>query len=176
MSEWTDIDGRMAQGWGGSAPNGVHVNVILARRGSSTAAAMTGAFSSPIPGFTPILVCTGRDQPSYETVNPPTIMLNKSLSVSAFGETLIYGAAQVGTAQAVLDTVADGLLDADQESIVFVSLWIDASADNETIVRHSTREAVVKALREAVRGRSVGERANLVASRESVRHPFYGGD
>lgn len=171
-----DLDGRIAQGWGGSAPNGVHVNVILANRGSATAAAMTNVFATPTPGFVPILVCTGIDQASYETVNPPTILLNKSAPSSDFNETLIYGAAQVGTAQAVLDLVADGLLVADQETVVFVSLWIDSAADNETTVRHSTREAVGKALREAAQGRAPGAASGLAAAREAVRHPFYGGE
>ena len=32
------LDGTIGQGWGGLAPNGSHVNVVLARRGSPTAA------------------------------------------------------------------------------------------------------------------------------------------
>ena len=30
-----DLDGRIGEGWGGDAPNGSHVNVVLARRGSA---------------------------------------------------------------------------------------------------------------------------------------------
>jgi 5,6,7,8-tetrahydromethanopterin hydro-lyase len=178
LSELTtarDIDGRISQGWGGSAPNGVHVNVILARRGSPTAAAMTGAFTAPSPGFTPIVVCTGIDQPSYQTVLPPTIMLNKMAPASEFVESLIYGAAQVGIAQAVLDSVAEDLLAADQESVVFVSLWLDADADDETAVRDSARQATRAAIREAVGGRDPAAAQRLVDSRDKIRHPFYHG-
>ena len=35
------LDGTIGQGWGGLSPNGSHVNVILARRGSPTAAAIS---------------------------------------------------------------------------------------------------------------------------------------
>lgn len=176
MRARTDIDGRLAQGWGGSAPNGVHVNVILARRGSPTAAALVTAFAAPSPGFTPILVCAGPDQPSYETLNPPTILLNKTAPATAQAETLIFGAAQVGTAQGVLDAVAGGLVGADQETIVFVSLWIDPAAADEGAVRGAARDAVGAAVREAVTGRDPADARRLVETRDQITHPFYGGD
>lgn len=169
-----DIDGRIAQGWGGRAPNGVHVNVILARRASPTAAAMITAFASPSPGFCPIGVPVGPDQASYETVNPPIIMLNKA-PVEGLVESLVFGAATVGTAQGVLDCVAEGLLEADQETVVFVAIWIDPAADDETSVKHAAREAVAGATREAVVGRDPAAVRAMVALRDELTHPFYGG-
>jgi formaldehyde-activating enzyme len=171
-----DIDGRFAQGWGGLKPNGVHVNVLLARRGSPTAASITTAFTAPSPGFTPVLASLGKDQPSYETLNPPTVILSKSPAIEGTHETMIFGACPVGIAQAVLDTVAEGLIEADQESIVFVSLWVDTAATDETAVRLAAREATVSAMREAILGRSGEERQALVDGRESLTHPFYGGN
>ncbi len=170
----TDVDGRISQGWGGRKPNGVHVNVILARRGSPTAAAMITAFASPSPGFCPIGVPVGPDQASYETVNPPIVLLNK-IPVEAFAESLVFGAATVGAAQGVLDCVADGLLEADQETVVFVALWVDPAADDETSVREATREAVGAATREAVCGRERAAAWRLVEQRDRITHPFYGG-
>lgn len=160
-----DVDGRFAQGWGGLAPNGVHVNVLLARRGSPTAASITTAFTSPRPGFTPVLASVGADQPSYVTVNPPTVILSKSEAQPGVHETVTFGAAGVGISQGVLDTVADGLLVADQETIVFVSLWIDADADDETAVRVAARQATGSATREAVLGRTPDERRGVAAMR-----------
>ncbi|WP_427008563.1 formaldehyde-activating enzyme [Pseudarthrobacter sp. H2] len=170
-----DIDGKFAQGWGGEAPNGVHVNVLLARRGSATAAAITTAFTSPSPGFTPILASLGPDQASYVTLNPPTVILNKSKPGTDFQETLIFGASQVGIAQGILDTVADGLITQDQDTIVLVSLWVDPAAADETQVRRNAREATSKASREAVSGRSEQEQLDMLEQRETLAHPFYGG-
>ncbi len=171
----SDLDGRIAQGWGGDAPNGVHVNVILARRGSATAAAMIGAHVGPSAGFTPILACAGEKQRSYETIHPITILLPKAPATDPFMQTLMSGAVQVGASQAVLDAAADGLVAADQEHIVFVSVWIDPDADDETAVRRSAHEAVGAAVREAVLGRDpVGVRA-MIERRASLTHPFYGG-
>jgi hypothetical protein len=35
MTDLRALDGRAVQGWGGSAPDGVHVNVFTARPGSA---------------------------------------------------------------------------------------------------------------------------------------------
>ncbi len=137
---------------------------------------MINAFTGPTPGFTPIVVCTGIDQPSYRTVYPPTIMLNKAAPTSEFAQSLVYGAAQLGIGQGVLDSAADDLVDADQETVVFVSLWVDADAVDETAVRHSARQATRAAIAEAVRGQDPAAARNLVESRDDLRHPFYDGD
>lgn len=170
-----DLDGRVAQGWGGDAPNGVHVNLIVARRGSATAAAMTSAFASPSVGFTPILACAGADQRSYETIQPITILLPKTAPADDFGQTLISGAVQVGTGQAVLEAVADRLIAGDQEHLIFVSVWVDPAADDESAVRDSAREAVDAALRETLSGRDPARVQAMVDGRAGLTHPFYGG-
>ena len=175
MPHMNDMDGKISQGWGGQKPNGVHVNVFLAQRGTPTAAALTSVFTQPSPGFCPILVVTGENQASYQTVLPPTMMLIKIAPSTDFQETLIFGAAQVGIAQAVLDSVAEGLLEATQDTLVYVALWIDADADSEDAVRISMRAAAKAAIKEAVLGRPAGSAEELVAARDSVTHPFYNG-
>ena len=175
MTDLRDLDGRAAQGWGGSAPDGVHVNVFTARRGSATAAAMTSAFASPSQGFAPILVCTGQSQQTYQTLQPPTILLPKSAPATEFAQTLISGAVQVGTARAVLGAVAAGRVAANSEHLIFVSVWVDPQAQDETAVRDAAHVAVTRALAEAIQGRDAREVAELVARRDSVTHPFYNG-
>jgi formaldehyde-activating enzyme len=175
-SPTSDIDGRLAQGWGGQSPNGVHVNVLLARRGSPTAAAITTAFTSPRPGFTPILASLGESQPSYTTLNPPTVILSKSEAGPGMPETLVFGAAQVGIAQGVLDAVARQLLDANQDTVVFVSLWVDPDGDDETAVKSAAREATRRAVEEAVQGLNGDTVRRLVEGRDTLTHPFYGGE
>ncbi len=173
MTTTRDLDGRIAQGWGGSAPHGCHVNVVLARRGSPTAAAMITTYTAPSDGFTPILVSLGENQPSYETLTPPTLMMNKS---SASPSALISGACQVGIAQGVLDVVAENMVEADQETLVFVSIWLDPDADDETATRRASRRATTAAVCEAVTGRDDEVVRRLVENRDRVTHPFYGGD
>src|SRR3954453_9667718 len=106
-----NIDGAIGQGWGGLSPDGAHVNVVLGRRGSATAAALMTAFASPAPGHPPVLVCVGADQPSYEAVVPPTIMMNKATATEERHQTITWGAAQLGIGQGVLDGVAVAAVD-----------------------------------------------------------------
>jgi formaldehyde-activating enzyme len=176
MSPETDIDGRIGQGWGGVSPNGAHVNIVLARRGTVTAAALMTTFTSPTPGHTPVLVCVGADQQSYEAVVPATVMMNKATATADRHQTITWGAAQLGIGQGVLDAVADGLLTADHETIVFVAIWVDEAADDETAVRMASRDAARAGVGDAVEGAGPAAVERLVRERDSLANPFYGGE
>jgi formaldehyde-activating enzyme len=90
------FDGKIGEGWSGRDPNGAHVNVVLAERGTPTAAALLTAFTSPTPGYTPILVVVGEDKDHYEPVWPPTIMMNKATATEERHQTITWGAGQLG--------------------------------------------------------------------------------
>jgi formaldehyde-activating enzyme len=169
------LDGRIGEGWGGEAPNGSHVNVVLARRGSPTAAAAVSMLAHPTPGHTPVLVCVGATQAEYEPVWPPTLMMNKATATDDRHQTITWGAAQLGIAQGVLDAVADGLLQPTGDLYVLVAVWVDPGASDETAVRVANRTAVRKAIAVCVEGRDPGAAADLVARRDELTSPFYGG-
>lgn len=171
-----NLDGRVAEGWGGAKPNGSHVNVVLAERGSPTAAAALGMFAHPSPGHTPVLVCVGAEEAQYEPVWPPTLMMNKATVRDEAHERMTWGAAQLGIAQGVLDAVAEGLLEATAELLVLVAVWVDPTAADETAVRLANREAVRKAIGVCVRGRDPHAAAALVERRDSLQSPLYGGE
>jgi len=171
-----DLDGRIGEGWGGVKPNGSHVNVVLARRGSPTFAAAISMFAQPSPGHTPVLVCVGPDEAGYEPVWPPTLMMNKATARDDAHETITWGAAQLGIGQGVLDAVADGLLEPTDEVVVLVAVWVDPTASDETAVREANRAAVRKAIGTCVEGRDAAAAAALVANRDALRNPFYSGD
>jgi formaldehyde-activating enzyme len=176
MTPEADIDGRIGQGWGGVSPNGAHANVVLARRGTATGAALMTTFTSPAPGHTPVLVCVGAAQQSYEAVVPATIMMNKATATTERHQTITWGAAQLGIGQGVLDAVADGLLAADHDTIVFVAIWIDVAADDETAVREASRAAMRAGVADAVEGAGPAAIERLVADRDALANPFYGGE
>ena len=170
-----DLDGRIGEGWGGVKPDGSHVNVVLARRGSPTAAAALSMLALPSPGHTPVLVCVGATEAEYEPVWPPTLMMNKATATDDAHQTMTWGAAQLGIAQGVLDAVADGLLEASGELLVLVAVWVDPRATDETAVRRANREAVRKAIGCCVEGRDPAAAAALVARRDELASPFYSG-
>jgi len=171
-----ELDGRIGQGWGGPAGrHGCHVNVVLARRGSPTAAALMTAFTSPRAGHTPILVCVGERKTEYEPVWPPTVMVAKSPTQPGLHETITFGAAQLGLGQGVLDAVADGSVEPVGDTIVFVAVWIHDEAHDETKVRHAARAATHKGVTVAARGRDPEAARSLVERRESLRNPYCSG-
>ncbi|CAN5310281.1 formaldehyde-activating enzyme [soil metagenome] len=170
-----DLDGRIGEGWSGEAPNGSHVNVVLARRGGPTAAAAISMLANPSPGHTPVLVCVGASQQEYEPVWPPTLMMNKATAVEDAHQTMTWGAAQLGIGQGVLDAVADGLLEASGDLLVLVAVWVDPAAHDETAVRQANRTATRKAICVCVEGRDPAAAARLVEQRDSLRNPFYSG-
>ena len=169
------LDGRIGEGWSGVDPDGAHVNVVLAERGTATAASLLGTFTSPAPGHAPILVVVGETKDRYEPVWPPTIMINKETALEPRHQKITWGAGQLGIAQGVLDAVADGLVEASDDLIVFVAIYIDPGASDETAVRAASRAATLKGIRTAVSGRDAAETQLLVQRRDSVRNPFYSG-
>lgn len=171
-----ELDGRIGEGWSGTAPNGSHVNVVLARRGSPTAASALGMFAHPAPGHTPVLVCVGPTQQEYEPVWPPTLMMNKGTALDDRHQTMTWGAAQLGIGQGVLDAVADGLIEASGDLLVLVAVWVDPAAEDETAVRVANRDATRKALRVCIEGRDPEAAAALVERRDTLRSPYYSGD
>lgn len=129
----------------------------------------------PSPGHTPVLVCVGPSQHEYEPVWPPTLMMNKATALENRHQMLTWGAAQLGIAQGVLDAVADGVIEATGDLYVLVAVWVDPDAYDEEAVRNANREAVRKAVGVCVNGRDPAAAARLVAGRDTVTNPFYGG-
>jgi 5,6,7,8-tetrahydromethanopterin hydro-lyase len=170
------LDGAIGEGWSGTDPDGCHVNVILARRGSTTAAALMTAFTTPRQGHSPILVCVGPDKDHYEPIWPPTVMMNKSTLAGDRHAKITYGATQLGVGQGVLDAVADGLLEPTGDTIVFVAIWVHEDVEDETAMRTATRTATLKGVTTAVRGRDPAAARALVERRDSLRSPFYSGE
>jgi formaldehyde-activating enzyme len=102
-------------------------------------------------------------------------MINKATAIEERHQTITWGAAQLGIAQGVLDAVADGLVEPSGDLLVFVCVWVDPAASDETAVRNANRQAVRKAIGVAVNGRDPDAARRLVERRDSVTSPFYGG-
>jgi formaldehyde-activating enzyme len=170
-----DYDGLIGEGWSGVDPDGAHVNVVLAERGTATAAALLTTFTSPAPGHAPILVVVGEDKDHYEPIWPPTIMINKETALEPLHQKITWGAGQLGIAQGVLDAVAAGLVPSSGDLLVFVAIYIDPAASDETAVRRASRAATLKGVRTAAEGRDPAAAQALVDRRDTVASPFYSG-
>jgi 5,6,7,8-tetrahydromethanopterin hydro-lyase len=167
------LDGRVGEFWSGEVPNGSHINVVLARRGTPTAAAAAGALANPRPGHVPFLACLS---PGV-VVRPVTVVVNKSPVEGDVGP-ITWGAAQLGIAQGVLDAVAEGLIDPAEvaEVVVLVAVWVDPAAHDETAVKRANRAAMRGAIADALQPPSAAEIQALVDRREDAANIYYTGD
>jgi 5,6,7,8-tetrahydromethanopterin hydro-lyase len=169
-----ELDGRIGEGWSGTPPNGSHINLVLARRGSPTGAAIVGALAAPRPGHTPFLACV---EPGT-VVRPITVVVNKTTLGDERIDNLTWGAGQLGVAQGVLDAVADGVMPSElaDSLIVLVALWIDVAAEDETALKIAVRGAVHAALEDAVADRPADHAKKLAEGREKAHNHYYKGN
>lgn len=167
------LDGRIGEAWSGVAPNGSHINVVIGRRGTPTAAAIAGALASPRPGHVPFLACI---EPGT-LVRPITVVINKSSLGEPTLDRITWGAAQLGIAQGVLDALADGVLPAEEVDslVLLVAVWVDPKASEEETVKAANRASMRAALADATATRSVRDIKALAARREKASSPYYGG-
>jgi 5,6,7,8-tetrahydromethanopterin hydro-lyase len=166
-------DGRFGEAWSGTVPDGSHVNLVIARRGSHTAAAAASAFAAPGPGHAPVMACLG----AGNAVRPATIVLNKATVASDLHGRITWGAAQLGIAAGVMDCVAEGILSEDDaaELLILVAVWVDPDAADETAVRAANRDAVRRAVIDALSTDRSARVRELLALRDSATNAFYSG-
>ena len=168
------LDGRIGEAWSGEVPNGSHINVVLARRGSPTSAALAALLGTGRPGHVPFLACLTPGT----VVRPLTIVVNKAtLERGSEHERITWGAAQLGIAQGVLDAVHDGLLGAAEapELVCLVAVWVDPAVDDETAVRHANREATRAAIADALEPPTGDDVLALAARRDEAANAYYRG-
>ncbi len=168
-----DLDGRIGEGWSGELPNGSHINVVIALRGSPTAASIVGALAAPRPGHMPFLAVAE----SGALVRPVTVVVNKVTLVNDLLERMTWGAGQVGIAQGVLDAVADELIDPTLAGslVLLVAIWLDPKVDDETAVRMATRAATRAAIEDALTDHSADFVRAVADRREHASSRFYTG-
>lgn len=174
MTNVEALDGRFSEAFGGTSPDGVHINLVVGRRGGTTAGAAAATLANPSAGHTPFLACLRLGT----AVRPATVVTNKTTIEDDLLGRLTWGAAQLGLAQAVLDSVADGSIDPTlvDDLVLLVALWLDTAATDETAVKAAAREAMGLAIRRAINPNHDIELEALVADRENAANGFYSGN
>lgn len=173
MIELDDWDGRIGEAWAGDVPNGSHINLVIGRRGSVTAAAAISALANPRPGHAPVVVCLG----AGNAVRPITIMTNKAPAVEERHQLITWGAAQLGIGQGVMDAVADGTLPVELagELVLLVAAWVDPEAHDETACRIAARLATRDSIDDALAKAPAAAVNAIAADRDAARNQFYSG-
>jgi 5,6,7,8-tetrahydromethanopterin hydro-lyase len=169
-----ELDGRFGEAWAGEEPNGSHLNIVVARRGSPTSAAAAAAMADVKPGHGPFLACLG----AGNRARPATIVRNKTTIDSDRLAKLTWGAAQLGIGQGVADAVAEGLIAAEHvdDLVLLVAAWIDPAARDHTALRRANRRATRDAIADAVTASHPDRVGSFVESRDAATNVFYLGD
>jgi len=167
------LDGRYGEAYAGTSPDGVHINVVIASRGSAAYAAGVSALLSPGPGHIPFLACLGLGN----VVRPATVVINKVTIDNERYERIFYGGAQLGIGQGVTDAVKEGLIGGELagEIALLVACWVDPNASDETNVRLNAREAMRGAIRNALSPVDEAALQRQLQMYETARNNYYTG-
>jgi 5,6,7,8-tetrahydromethanopterin hydro-lyase len=169
-----DVDGRFGEAMAGTAPNASHVNLVIARRGSPTAAAAAAAMADVRPGHAPFLLCLGPGN----LVRPATVVRTKTtIDSERLGE-LTWGAAQLGIGQGVCDAVDSGLIPLEHidDLVLLISVWVNGDGDDHTATRVANRTATRHAIADALQLDHRERALALIAARERATNRFYRGE
>jgi len=145
-----------------------HIDLLIGPRGSAAELAFANALVNNKDGFTTLLAVIA---PNLLT-KPNTILFNKVTIKGAKQAVQLFGPAQHGVAKAVADSVAEGVIPADEADDLFISVgvFIHWDANDDKKIQDYNYQATKEALARAIAGEP--KAAEVVAKRNEVSHPF----
>ena len=145
-----------------------HIDLIIGPRGSAAETAFCNSLTNNKDGFTSLLAVIA---PNLAT-KPNTVMFNKVTIKGVKQAVQMFGPAQHGVAKAVQDSVAEGIIPADEADDVFicVGVFIHWEAEDDAKIQDYNYRATKEAIQRAVAGTPTA--AEATAQRDQVKHPF----
>ena len=145
-----------------------HVDLMLGPRGSAVETAYCIALTNNKDGFTTLLALVAPNL----MCKPPTILYNKVTIKDARQAVQMFGPAQHAVAKAVADSVAEGVIPANEADDLFVTVgvFIHWEAKDDKKIQDFNYRATKEAIARAVAGEP--RASQVVAQRDKVKHPF----
>jgi 5,6,7,8-tetrahydromethanopterin hydro-lyase len=145
-----------------------HIDLIMGPRGGAAETAFANCLTNNKDGFTSLLAVVA---PNLIT-KPATVMFNKVTIKGAKQAVQMFGPAQHAVAMAVADSVAEGVIPADEADNLFicVGVFIHWEAADDKKIQEYNYKAVKESIARAVNGDP--KASEVVAKRNSVKHPF----
>jgi 5,6,7,8-tetrahydromethanopterin hydro-lyase len=145
-----------------------HIDLLMGPRGSSAETAFVNCLTNNKDGFTSLLAVL---TPNLLT-KPATVMFNKVTIKGAKQAVQMFGPAQYAVAKAVADSVAEGVIPADEADDIFicVGVFIHWEAADDKKIQDFNYRAVKESIARAVSGQPSA--SEVVAKRGTVTHPF----
>ncbi len=145
-----------------------HIDLIMGPRGSAAESAFANALVNNKDGFTTLLAVIAPNL----LCKPNTVLFNKVTIKGAKQAVQMFGPAQHAVAKAVADSVAEGVIPADEADDIFicVGVFIHWEAEDDKKIHNFNYTATKEAIARAVAGEP--KASEVVAKRNSAKHPF----
>nr|WP_294553670.1 formaldehyde-activating enzyme [uncultured Rhodopila sp.] len=145
-----------------------HIDLIIGPRGSAAESAFTHALTNNKDGFTTLLAVVAPNL----LAKPNTILFNKVTIKDAKQAVQMFGPAQHGVSLAVADSVAEGVIPADEADDLFISVgvFIHWDATDDKKIQEYNYKATKEAIARAVAGEPTS--AQVQAHYKTATHPF----
>jgi 5,6,7,8-tetrahydromethanopterin hydro-lyase len=145
-----------------------HIDLLIGPRGSAVETAFCNALTNNKDGFTTLLAVVAPNLPC----KPNTIMFNKVTIKGAKQAVQMFGPAQYGVAKAVADSVAEGVIPADEADDLFicVGVFIHWQAESDQKIQDFNYRATKEAIKRAVNREPSA--ADVVSRKATATHPF----
>lgn len=145
-----------------------HVDLLIGPRGSAAETAFAHCLTNNKDGFTALLAVVAPNL----ICKPATVMFNKVTIKGAKQAVQMFGPAQHAVAKAVADSVAEGVIPADEADDLFicVGVFIHWEAADDKKIQDFNYRATKEAIARAVAGEP--KASEVVAKRNQVKHPF----
>src|SRR4029453_9567881 len=143
-----------------------HVDLLLGPRASAVEPAFGNALTNNKAGFTPLLWVIAPNL----LCKPPTILYNKVTIKDARQAVQMFGPAQYAVAKAVADSVAEGVIPANEADDLYVSVgvFIHWEAKDDKKIQDFNYRATKEALERAVKG--TPKASEVTAKKDSAHH------
>ena len=148
-----------------------HIDLIIGPRGSAAETAFCNALTNNKDGFTTLLAVVAPNL----LCKPATILYNKVTIKDARQAVQMFGPAQYAVAKAVADSVAEGVIPADEadDLYVCVGVFIHWEAADDKKIQDFNYQATKEAIARAVAGEP--KASEVTAKKDSAAHPFAAG-
>ena len=147
-----------------------HIDLMIGSKNGPVGNAFASALATQSEGHTNLLAVL---TPNV-AVKPATVMVTKVTIKGMKQAVQMFGPAQAAVAKAVADSVADGVIPADQaeELVIVCGVFIHPQAEDDKKIHDYNYEATKMAIANAMKGSpSVQE---MLAEKDSASHPFRG--
>src|SRR4029078_10280339 len=148
-----------------------HLDLLLGPRGGAVEQASPNALTNNKERSTTLLAVLAPNL----LCKPPTILYNKVTLKEARQAVQMFGPAQHAVAKADADSVADGVIPANEADDLFITVgvFIHWEAKDDKKIQDFNYRATKEALARAVKGEP--KASTVTAEKDKVHHPFAAG-